>query len=398
MARTKRKQLWSYSAGHYGRNRVRVFERPERGDVLLQYTERDTDGTLRPKRVTLGRCTRGVARAKADEVAARFLSAPAKSEPEPVTLQALFDIYGREVSPQKGDSKRQHDERSARMFVRFFGAERDPRTLSRREWDRFIADRRRGGIAPTKSGKGKAVGDRMVGYDLAFLRAVLNWATTASDDRGGVLLERNPLKGLTLPTEDSPVRSVIAAEQYEVLREAARNLGQDVELMLVIVHETGHRIGSVRRLRWSDIDLDRRMIRWRAENDKIGFAHETPLSKEAVELLTRAQRAQAVIGDAWVFPSPGDESKPCSRHLARDLFERLRDRAQLPKGQRYGWHSLRRKFASELKAIPLKDLAHLGGWKDPATILKCYQKPDEATQRAALEQRQTLRAGGLARR
>jgi len=48
--------------------------------------------------------------------------------------------------------------------------------------------------------------------------------------------------------------------------------------------------------------------------------------------------------------------------------------------------------------MPLKDLAHLGGWKDPATILKCYQKPDEATQRAALEQRQTLRTGGLARR
>jgi integrase len=168
--------------------------------------------------------------------------------------------------------------------------------------------------------------------------------------------------------------------------------------MLVIVHETGHRIGSVRRLRWSDIDLDRRMIRWRAENDKIGFAHETPLSDEAVELLSHAQRAQAAIGDTWVFASPSDESKPCSRHLARDLFERLRDRAQLPKGQRYGWHSLRRKFASELKAIPLKDLAHLGGWKDPATILKCYQKPDEATQRAALEQRQTLRTGGLARR
>jgi len=398
MARTKRKQAWSYSAGHYGRNRVRVFERAERGDVMLQYVERDESGAQRPKRVSLGQCTREVARAKADEVAARFLSAPVESKPEAVTLQVLFDIYGREVSPQKGDSKRRHDERCARMFLRFLGAGRDPRTLSRREWDRFIADRRRGAIAPTKSGKGRAVADRVIGYDLCFLRAVLNWATMASDDRGGVLLERNPLKGLTLPTEDSPVRSVLTAEQYEALRSAARNLGLNAELMLTLVHETGHRVGSVIKLRWSDIDIDRGMIRWRAENDKIGFAHETPLSDEAVELLSRAQRAQAAIGDTWVFASPADATKPCSRHLARDLFERLRDRAQLPKGQRYGWHSLRRKFASELKAIPLKDLAHLGGWKDPATILKCYQKPDEATQRAALAQRQTLRAGGLVRR
>jgi hypothetical protein len=70
--------------------------------------------------------------------------------------------------------------------------------------------------------------------------------------------------------------------------------------------------------------------------------------------------------------------------LARDLFERLRDGAGLPKGKRLGWHSLRRKFARELKATPLKDLAYLDGWKDPQTILKCYQTPDETTQRAAL--------------
>lgn len=70
----------------------------------------------------------------------------------------------------------------------------------------------------------------------------------------------------------------------------------------------------------------------------------------------------------------------------------------VPAHDRYGWHSLRRKFASEFKAIPLKDLAHLGGWKDPATILKCYQTPDEATQRAALEQRQSLCVGGLTKR
>jgi hypothetical protein len=44
MARTKRKQVWSYSAGHYSRNRVRVFERPERGDILLQYAEQDESG------------------------------------------------------------------------------------------------------------------------------------------------------------------------------------------------------------------------------------------------------------------------------------------------------------------------------------------------------------------
>ena len=41
----------------------------------------------------------------------------------------------------------------------------------------------------------------------------------------------------------------------------------------------------------------------------------------------------------------------------------LAERSGLPKGERYGWHSLRRKFTNELRDLNLKDLAALGGWK-----------------------------------
>ena len=37
-----------------------------------------------------------------------------------------------------------------------------------------------------------------------------------------------------------------------------------------------------------------------------------------------------------------------------------------------------------MKETPLKDLCYLGGWKEPQTILKCYQRPDEATMREGL--------------
>jgi len=57
-----------------------------------------------------------------------------------------------------------------------------------------------------------------------------------------------------------------------------------------------------------------------------------------------------------------------------------------------GWHSLRRKFATEMKATNLKDLCALGGWKDHNTILKCYQQPDPETMRVALANRGTLRS------
>ena len=54
---------------------------------------------------------------------------------------------------------------------------------------------------------------------------------------------------------------------------------------------------------------------------------------------------------------------------------------------------MRRKFAPEMKHTPLKDLCYLGGWKDPQTVLRCYQRPDEATMREALARRRPLDAG-----
>ena len=80
--------------------------------------------------------------------------------------------------------------------------------------------------------------------------------------------------------------------------------------------------------------------------------------------------------------------------LVPPFVERGAKLAGLPQGQRLGWHSLRRKFATELKATPLKDLCAMGGWKSPQTVLTCYQCADEETQRTAMAKRVKLRATG----
>ena len=56
-----------------------------------------------------------------------------------------------------------------------------------------------------------------------------------------------------------------------------------------------------------------------------------------------------------------------------------------------GWHSLRRKFASDLMDTPLKVLCELRGWKDATTVLRCYQRPDAGQLRTALEGRRRAR-------
>lgn len=67
---------------------------------------------------------------------------------------------------------------------------------------------------------------------------------------------------------------------------------------------------------------------------------------------------------------------------------------ELPKGGRYGRHSLRRQPAAEMTETPLEDLAYVGGRKSAQTLLSCYQLPDVATQRRALPRRRQLRGPG----
>ena len=67
---------------------------------------------------------------------------------------------------------------------------------------------------------------------------------------------------------------------------------------LVLTHETGRRIGSIRLLRWSDVDLDASRVRRQVEHDQIGYEHVTPLTQDAGEALRSARAEQQAIGEA----------------------------------------------------------------------------------------------------
>jgi integrase len=303
-------------------------------------------------------------------------------------LRKLFDIYETEETTKKAPATQAHDRRCFEMFCRCFGGATRPESISVRELNRFIADRRTGRIAPAGIDKRRVVGNRIIQSDLSLLSAVFNFGTRAGDGKGGVLLERNPLRGLPMPKNESPARPALTEAQYTAVRKAAVKVGTWAELMVVIAHDSGHRAASVRQLRWSDVDLPGARIHWRAEADKIKHDHFTPATAEIVELLTRERNSRQAIGDAYIFPARrGDRSKPMSGDGVFNLWKRLAVAAELPEGRRFGWHSLRRKFATDLRNTNLRDLCDLGGWKSSATLLTCYITPDEKSQRTALAER-----------
>ena len=381
MARTKRDRR-SYSAGEWGRNRVRVFPDPKTGLFQIEWRENG-------RRLTRSLKHRDWRRAKrqADEFAAGFAkpepNGGKEAEPGPLTLETLFDIYGEEVTPTKGTHSQRHDRAAMKMFLGLYGRNRDPETLSQRDWDRFILARRSGRIGPS----GRPVSDRMIECDLRFLIAVFNWAAKSKDEWGRPLLVANPFRGLKIPTEKNPVRVVLSEAEYQALLKASTRVNWRFRVALVLAHETGHRIGAVRQLRWHDIDFEGRTIRWRAEHEKTGYEHRTPLTAEAVAVLEMARRENPRGGDAPVTPSPRDPTICVKSSLVRAWWVRAEALAGLEPKRGRGWHSLRRKFASDLMHQPLKVLCELGGWKSAKTVLRCYQQADEAQLRTALEDR-----------
>ena len=384
MARTKRSRR-SYGAGEWGRNRVRIFPDPKTGIFQIEWRENG-------RRLTRTLKHRDWARAKrqADQFAAGFIDAPngkAEAEPEPLTLERLFDIYGEEVTPTKRRPSRARDRVAMAMFLKFFGRDRRPETLSQRDWDRFIRERRAGTVGPS----GKPVGNRMIEWDLTFLMAVLNWAARSRDEEGRLLLDRNPLKGLRKPVEKNPTRVVLTEEEYQALLQVSRQVDWRFHVALVLAHETGHRIGAIRNLRWADIDLEGETVRWRAEHEKTGYEHRTPLTPEAIEVFEEAGRRNPACGDAPVLPATMNPSACLGFPQARFWWKQAERLAGLEPKRGRGWHSLRRKFASDLMDLPLKVLCELGGWKAAKTVLRCYQQPDEAQLRQAIRSRRRLR-------
>ncbi|MDE2985659.1 MAG: tyrosine-type recombinase/integrase, partial [Gemmatimonadota bacterium] len=131
---------------------------------------------------------------------------------------------------------------------------------------------------------------------------------------------------------------------------------------------------------------------WRAKHEKTGYEHTTPVTGEAIAALEQARRMNPGDGDAPVLPSSHDPSVCATRWMSRTWWDKAERLAGLEKKRGSGWHSLRRKFASDLMDQPLKVLCELGGWKDAKTVLQCYQKADEDQLRQALANRRRLRA------
>ncbi len=110
-------------------------------------------------------------------------------------------------------------------------------------------------------------------------------------------------------------------------------------------------------------------------------SHNTPVTNEALDALKKVRAINLATGEIPVLPAP----KNPLTGVGAARWQKTQILAELEPMPGRGWHSLRRKFASDLMDQPLKVLCRLGGWKTPKTVLRCYQRADEGQLRKALK-------------
>ena len=318
----RKKKHWSYNAGERGRNWVRCYEDGDGGKLYLEWHEAG-----RRRRVLVRTLDQDEAKLRADELAAE-IGVRADAEPaEDVSIYDLLKLYGKEVTPSKGESKAEHDARATRVWRAFFDAQpeperrstRQPDTLDRTGWDRFCTWRREGFIPGWTAG----VGELQVEYDLKFMLAVLNWAS-GHRVNGLVVLKANPWKSefrhnqsWEMPRELNPHRPSMPDDIREGLIAHAPN--EEFGAMLILERETKRRNSDIRQLLWSDIDFNEETITWRAETDKASRRSVTPLTEPALEVLRALPRS---VGKVPVFAGMDGTSR--SRHTGQTWLRRAK--------------------------------------------------------------------------
>jgi integrase len=80
---------------------------------------------------------------------------------------------------------------------------------------------------------------------------------------------------------------------------------------------------------------------WRAEFDKSGVAHRTPLTDPALAALRQARARRPGVGDGWLFPGPRKPDHPCKRSILSKWFRQAIALSGVTVPPRTGFHSLR---------------------------------------------------------
>ena len=206
------------------------------------------------------------------------------------------------------------------------------------------------------------------------------------------LVTRNPTQGCALPKVEHKEMKTLTSDQLSTFFQEARDSG--VYELYYLDLATGLRRGELLGLKWTDVDLDRGVLKiQRAISRQNGKVVEAPLkTKNAYRTLPLSADAISVLkmqkckvgNSEWVFPSP--TGGPMSPDSVLHMLQRVLKRAGLP---RIRFHDLRHTFATMARqnGVDVKTVSSMLGHYSAGFTLDTYA---HVTTDAQLKAAQTI--------
>jgi integrase len=219
--------------------------------------------------------------------------------------------------------------------------------------------------------------ERTANKVLVVVRRLFAWAV----ERG--IVESNPAASIRKPGREATRDRVLSDAELTAIWHAAGAAGWPWSGLVRLLACTALRRDEIAKLRWPEIDLQRRVLVLAGERTKSGRPQETPLSALAVETIEGLPR----LGDGWVFPA---------RRFASDNpvsgFAKMKIRLdQLSGVSDWRLHDVRRTAASHMARLGVapqvlaRVLNHSAGAALPGVLAVYNRHSYDAEARAALD-------------
>jgi integrase len=198
------------------------------------------------------------------------------------------------------------------------------------------------------------------------------------------LMTENPAKGIANPHILTARDRVLSDDEIKLFWSACEQLGWPYGPLFKLLLVTGQRRQEVASMRWSELDLDKRLWSLPKERTKNNKAHDIPLSDAAVEIV----EGLCNLGPL-VFPAPRSGHSVQHYSDARQRLDAIMGRECDPIPH-WVLHDLRRTAATGLQRLGIRlevteaCLNHVSGSR--SGIVGVYQRHNWADEkRAALE-------------
>lgn len=255
------KRRWRFTAGC----RPHTVTAYERESGVLYARCRDPNTASGRRVVSLGHRDRERAKRYAVEQAAALQRGAAEITAGRARLGRILALYLGHRTPRKTLEGQAADRRRAELWARVLGGGCDPESITQRDWEAFIADRRAGWInargEPVGPAAARPVRTRVIEADLKWLLYLFGWATRWKED-GHYLLSANPVRGFEIPIESNPMRPVATEDRCEALEAVAGQVMMEIRwlhkreivpsylpALIAIAKGTGRRLSAICQLK-----------------------------------------------------------------------------------------------------------------------------------------------------